>query len=164
MSGAAVADAPLVATGLSKHFGGVAALDDFSITVAEREIRCIVGPNGAGKSTLFKVMSGLIKPDAGSLSILGQDVIGRNARQIARMGVATKLQIPRIFLSLTVREHLGLAVRAGSGVPQLLGVRRRRRTTEADELVEQLAADMGLAKTRNRTANGLTTANVSGWR
>lgn len=156
MSGDGPGEAIVIATGLSKHFGGVAALDDFSITVADREIRCIVGPNGAGKSTLFKVMSGLIQPDAGRLSILGRDVVGRNARQIARMGVATKLQIPRIFPSLTVREHLGLATRAGSGVSQLLGFRGRRHAAETAATVEQLIADLGLERNRNRTAQELS--------
>jgi ABC-type uncharacterized transport system ATPase subunit len=149
-------EAVVVASGLSKHFGGVAALDDFSITVHEREIRCIVGPNGAGKSTLFKVLSGLLQPDSGSMTILGRDAIGYSARRIARMGVATKLQVPRIFPSLTVREHLGLAARARSGVPQLLGVRRRRETAGVEAGIDELVADLGLFKTRDRAAQELS--------
>ena len=156
MSGASHGDAVIAATGLTKHFGGVAALDDFSITVADREIRCIVGPNGAGKSTLFKVLCGLLKADAGSVRILGRDVSGLNARRVARMGVATKLQIPRVFPSLTVHEHLELATRVGMGVPQLLGLRRRRQAVAADAMISQLLEDLGLAKTRDRLAQELS--------
>ena len=132
------ADGAIVATGLRKHFGGVAALDDLSITVDEREIRCVVGPNGAGKSTLFKVLAGLERPDSGVVRILGRPTAGLHARDVARLGVATKLQTPRIFPSLTVREHLGLAARAGQGVRQLLGLGRRQETVQVDELVDEL--------------------------
>lgn len=156
MTASAEADAVVVASGLSKHFGGVAALDDFSISVREREIRCIVGPNGAGKSTLFKVIAGLLKPDAGDVTILGRNVGGLPARNIARMGVATKLQIPRVFPSLTVREHLTLAAKTGVGVPQLLGVRRRRDAKATDEAVDRLLSEHGLDKQRDREAQELS--------
>ncbi len=156
MSTTVTGDPVISATGLTKHFGGVAALNDFSIEVSDREIRCIVGPNGAGKSTLFKVLAGLIRPDSGKVSILGQDVAGRNAREIARMGVATKLQIPRIFPSLSVHAHLELATRTGMGVPELLGLRRRRAAAAANALIEELLDDLGLARTRDRLAAELS--------
>jgi ABC-type uncharacterized transport system ATPase subunit len=144
----------IVGQGLTKRYGGVAALDDFSITIHEREIQCVVGPNGAGKSTLFKAMAGVIRPDAGSLSIFGENVLGRQARQIARMGVATKLQIPKVFPSLTVREHLTLAARVGEGVPRLLGLRRER--GDIDGRVDQLLVEHGLQETRDRVASELS--------
>jgi ABC-type uncharacterized transport system ATPase subunit len=156
VSGVLPSDAVIEATGLTKHFGGVAALDDFSIAVGDREIRCIVGPNGAGKSTLFKVLAGLLKPDSGRVSILGKDASGLNARRIARMGVATKLQIPRVFPSLTVHEHLELASRVGMGVPQLLGLRRRSEAVAAEKMIGRLLEELGLAKTRDRPAQELS--------
>jgi ABC-type uncharacterized transport system ATPase subunit len=146
----------IAAVGLTKHFGGVAALDDFSISIADREIRCIVGPNGAGKSTLFKVLAGLLKPDLGKIRILGADTLALNARRIARMGVATKLQIPRVFPSLTVHEHLEIATRAGSGVPELLGVRRRKESIAADASVAELLDELGLSGIRDRLAAELS--------
>lgn len=149
-------DTVIEAAGLSKHFGGVAALDDFSIAVAEREIRCIVGPNGAGKSTLFKVLAGLLTPDAGSVRILGRDVAGMGARRIARMGVATKLQIPRVFPSLTVREHLQLASRAGRGVGELLGARRRGDDRVVEVAVTDLLGELELDRSRDRLASELS--------
>jgi len=146
----------ITATGLHKHFGGVAALDDFSISVGHNEIRCIVGPNGAGKSTLFKVLAGLIPADDGSVSILGHDTTRLPAREVARLGVATKLQTPRVFPSLTVREHLGLAARAQDRVHRLLGLGRRSESSEADELVDDLLAELGLADSRDRLADELS--------
>lgn len=150
------ADPAIAATGLHKSFGGVAALADFSISVARAEIRCIVGPNGAGKSTLFKVLAGLTTPDAGRVAVLGQDVTRRDPRIIARLGVATKLQIPRVFPTLTVAEHLALASRAQMGVASLMGVRRRQRATEADADVERLLADHDLAALRDRPGDALS--------
>ena len=144
------------ATGLQKHFGGVAALDDFSISVSPNEIRCIVGPNGAGKSTLFKVLAGLLKPDDGNINILGHDTTQLPAREVARLGVATKLQTPRVFPSLTVREHLGLAARAQNRVHQLLGLGRRSESHATDELIDELLGDLGLADSRDRLADELS--------
>jgi ABC-type uncharacterized transport system ATPase subunit len=144
------------ATGLHKHFGGVAALDDFSISVHEKEIRCIVGPNGAGKSTLFKVLAGLERPDSGDVELLGQRTTGRPARQVARLGVATKLQTPRVFPSLTVREHLALAARAGQRVHQMLGIEGRRESLQVAALVNDLLDELDLASSRDRRADELS--------
>lgn len=147
--------APVIAGhGLRKRFGGVAALDDFSISVGMQQVQCVVGPNGAGKSTLFKVMAGILRPDAGSLSILGVDVVGMKPRQIARLGVATKLQIPRVFPSLTVGEHLEIAARVDEGVPRLLGLRRSR--ADAGSLVRHLLEEHGLDPVRDRAAQELS--------
>jgi ABC-type uncharacterized transport system ATPase subunit len=143
-------------TGLHKHFGGVAALDDLAISVRRREIRCIVGPNGAGKSTLFKVLAGLERPDAGEVQILGQTTTRSRAREIARLGVATKLQTPRVFPSLTVREHLGLAARSGQRVHRLLGLAPRKSSASVDELVDRLLAEYGLSAQQDRTADALS--------
>lgn len=143
-------------SGLHKHFGGVAALDDFSLSVHEREIQCIVGPNGAGKSTLFKVLAGLERADSGDVEILGHRTTGRPARQVARLGVATKLQTPRVFPTLTVREHLSLAARAGQRVDQMLGIGGRRESLQVNELVDELLEELDLASSRDRCADELS--------
>ena len=155
MMGAVPTSIAIDASGLHKRFGGVAALDDFSISVGVGEIRCVVGPNGAGKSTLFKVLAGLERADAGVVRILGERTSGLPARDVARLGVATKLQTPRIFPSLTVREHLGLAARAGQRVHELLGLGRSR-SLQADEIVEELLEDVSLADSRDRLAAELS--------
>ncbi len=77
---------------------------DFAITPGE--IACIIGPNGAGKSTLLKVISGLLRPKAGSVAIDGQEITGRLPRDIARAGLAYVPQEHNIFPTMSVRENL----------------------------------------------------------
>jgi len=80
--------------------------------VPSGRIAGLVGPNGAGKSTLLGVLSGLLRPNAGHVSLLGEDVTNASARKRAQRGLARTFQQPEIFQGLTVREHLVLAYRA----------------------------------------------------
>jgi ABC-type branched-subunit amino acid transport system ATPase component len=109
----AAGSSPLVlaASGITKRFGGLVALSDVGLEVAERSIVGLVGPNGAGKSTLFAVLSGLLKPDAGHVELKGDDVTSASPQARARRGLARTFQQPELFLSMTVREHLVLAYR-----------------------------------------------------
>ena len=104
--------APLIsASNVTVQFGGVRALADVSIEVAPNAITGLVGPNGAGKTTLFGVLSGLLRPDTGRVSLLGADVTGLSPQGRARRGMARTFQQPELFMGLTVREHLVLADR-----------------------------------------------------
>lgn len=154
--GERVTEPVIEARGLTKRFGGVTALDNVSLTVDRGQIRCVVGPNGAGKSTLFKVLAGIERPDSGSLRILGSDALGVGPRRMARRGLATKLQIPRVLPSLTVQEHLELAALATRGFGEWIGVLHRghmqgvrRRVADLLELLEltpiagRYAAELG---------------------
>jgi ABC-type uncharacterized transport system ATPase subunit len=105
MSGEAV----LVVEDLSKHFGGVAALDGLAFTLRANELRCLIGPNGAGKSTFFKCLTGQLTPDAGSIRFAGREVAGSSTIAIARAGVGLKMQVPAVFDGLTVRDSLCVA-------------------------------------------------------
>ncbi len=96
---------------LTMRFGGVVAVDDVSLAVADGELRCLIGPNGAGKSTLFKCLTGQIKPSAGRILWRGQDITGLNSFEIARLGVGIKTQVPSLFDGLTVLESVRLALR-----------------------------------------------------
>lgn len=102
----------LSASGVTVRFGGLLALSEVSIEVAPGHIAGLVGPNGAGKSTLLAVLSGLRRPNAGEVSLRGEDVTGASARQRAQRGLARTFQQPETFQGLTVREHLVLAYRA----------------------------------------------------
>lgn len=104
--------AALAATGVTVRFGGLNALSDVSIEVAPGSIVGLVGPNGAGKSTLLGVLSGLLRPNSGRVSLRGQDVTDASARTRATLGLARTFQQPEVFLGLTVREHLVVAHRA----------------------------------------------------
>ena len=103
--------AQLSATGVTVRFGGLLALSDVSITVPPATVVGLVGPNGAGKSTLFSVLSGLRRPDAGSVAMNGRDVTNASPQERARRGLARTFQHPELFQGLTVREHLVLAHR-----------------------------------------------------
>jgi branched-chain amino acid transport system ATP-binding protein len=111
--GVAAEDAlALSAHGVTVRFGGLLALSEVSIEVGPGRIAGLVGPNGAGKSTLLAVLSGLRRPNAGRVSLRGEDVSGASARQRAQRGLARTFQQPETFQGLTVREHLVLAYRA----------------------------------------------------
>jgi ABC-type branched-subunit amino acid transport system ATPase component len=102
----------LRATDVTVRFGGLAALSNVSMDVGPGQIAGLVGPNGAGKSTLLGVLSGLLRPNAGTVELLGDDVTGTSARARSKRGLGRTFQQPELFLSLTVREHLVLADRA----------------------------------------------------
>ena len=76
----------LAVEGLSKSFGGVAAIQDVSLKFAPGSLTAIIGPNGAGKTTFFNLISGAIRPDKGRVTLSGEDIVGLPPAQIARRG------------------------------------------------------------------------------
>ena len=93
-----------------KSFGGLRALQDVSLSVAKGEIRAVIGPNGAGKSTLFNVMTGLIRPDAGSIVFEGEPITGLPPYRIIRKGIGRSFQITNIFPRMSVFENVQVAL------------------------------------------------------
>ena len=98
--------------GLTKHFGGVTAVDDVDITVPEGEITSLIGPNGAGKTTLFNMLAGALEPSAGEVRFRDETITGLTPEAIARKGVARSFQITNVFEGLTVLENVCIAVQA----------------------------------------------------
>ncbi len=107
------ANAALEASGLAKSFGGIHALEDASLAVADRTLHALIGPNGAGKTTLFNLISGLFVPDHGRVLLAGVDITGRAPHRIVAAGLARSFQITNLFPALSVLENLRLAVQAG---------------------------------------------------
>lgn len=118
--------AVLEGTGVSKSFGGLRVLSQASFRVAEGEIVALIGPNGAGKTTLFNLISGLLRPSAGSIRMDGHQITALPAYRISRLGLGRTFQTPRPFLELTATENVRAAAlfseRAGSPPEELLGL------------------------------------------
>jgi branched-chain amino acid transport system ATP-binding protein len=100
---------------LSHDFGGLRALDDVTFDVAEGERLVILGPNGAGKTTLFNLVTGLITPSSGRITLFGRDVTGLPPHRRARLGLGRTFQVTTLFPRLTVLESVLLAVQGGDG-------------------------------------------------
>ena len=91
---------------VNKRFGGLQALSEVNLSVAENTVHAIIGPNGAGKSTLLNCLVGKLIPDTGSVMFDGQSVLGRKPHEINQMGISRVFQTPEIFGDLTVMENV----------------------------------------------------------
>ncbi len=172
--------APLLAVErLTKRFGGLAANEDVSFTVAAGEIVGLIGPNGAGKTTVFNSLAGFFPPTSGEIRLDGRPVAGSPPERMAALGVARTFQIVRVFKSMTVLENVMVgamlhhrAVRAATAraweALQLTGLERRAdepagRLTVAEqkrlEVTRALASEPRLLLL-DETMAGLTPAEV----
>ncbi|MBI4560459.1 MAG: branched-chain amino acid ABC transporter ATP-binding protein/permease [Candidatus Rokubacteria bacterium] len=97
-------------SGVSKSFGGIRALDNFSLALREGEITGLIGPNGAGKTTAFNLITGFVQPDAGSILCRGRELRGLSPHEIARLGIARSFQDLRLFPRMTVLDNVVVAL------------------------------------------------------
>src|SRR5215472_16740356 len=104
----------LVATDLSRRFGGFLAVNRVSFDVREGEIVGLIGPNGSGKSTTFNLIAGALRPTGGSIRFEGADIAGLAAHRICRSGIARTFQIPKPFRKLSLVENVALAAYYGA--------------------------------------------------
>lgn len=102
----------LAATGISVRLGGVSILSDLSISVAPGERRAIVGPNGAGKTTMFNVLTGVLRPQTGRVSLHGRDVTRWDVSRRASSGISRTFQVTNLMHTMTVAENVVLALSA----------------------------------------------------
>ena len=115
----------LATEGLSRHFGGLRAVDDVRFELAQGEVRAIIGPNGAGKSTLVGLICGRIVPSAGRIFFEGRDITDLPAHRRVRLGIAYTFQSTSIYGNLSVFDNVALAAQSamrrhgGSGVRPL---------------------------------------------
>jgi branched-chain amino acid transport system ATP-binding protein len=151
----------LVARGLARAFGGVKAVDGMDLDLRRGTITGLIGPNGAGKSTVFNLISGVLRADAGTVNLNGEDIARLPTFRRARKGMIRTFQLTREFGRLTVLENLMLAPQQQLGErvgPIFLAPRRVR---EADDRVHARALEVmdisRLAPLRDEYA-----ANLSG--
>ena len=132
--------------GLSKHFGGRAAVSEVDFHVDEGEIFGLIGPNGAGKSTVFNLISGALPPDEGEITIFGVKTTGMRPNKICRLGVGRTFQSAKNFSGMTVRQNVLMGALFG---------KRRQSKEEAVRRTDEVLAFTGLAEMADRPAGGI---------
>jgi branched-chain amino acid transport system ATP-binding protein len=141
---------------VSKHYGGVRAVDNFSYQLQAGKLVGLIGPNGAGKSTLFNLLSGAVKPTSGSIEIAGEPVTGKRQDQFSRRGVARTFQNIRLFKRLTILENVLAGFHQQSDLSLfrgLFGLSSYRKGSKAIlEKAETLLQSFGLYEKRNELA------------
>src|SRR5690606_19118332 len=141
---------------IDKSFGGVAALDQVSFAVGEREIVGVIGHNGSGKSTIINVISGFYRPDGGDVRLAGKSLVGRDPAAIRAAGVGRTFQNLRLVGTMSVLDNAlaGFYLEQTRGIPltgawvsDLLGLpSARRRAAHARESVEAALTRVGLGE------------------
>jgi ABC-type branched-subunit amino acid transport system ATPase component len=139
-----VSDNVLEVQGVSIALGGLQILDDVHLTAERGQITGVIGPNGAGKTTLFNIVSGFMKPTAGSVVFDGEELVGKLPEQIARMGLVRTFQKVRGLPQLSVRENVMIGA-----------LNHRHRLQDTDEVVNRLLNDLGLTAYAEATAASL---------
>lgn len=133
----------LEARGLTRHFGGLKAVDGVDFALEEGEIHALIGPNGAGKTTFVSLLSGRVPAQAGTIRLKGRDITRLPAHARVHAGIAYTFQITQIFAALTVFDNVALAVQSRGGHPI------------ATEAMAALAR-VGLADRRDQVAGTLS--------
>ncbi len=134
----------LEATGVTKNFSGIVALDDVSLQVEAGERVGLIGPNGAGKTTFFNCVLGVLRPEGGQVLLEGRDIGGLPVHARALLGIGRTFQRIELFAESTVREHLLIAERTRRGDGRLwkdllgLGRPRSEEIARCDEVLELL--------------------------
>ena len=152
--------------GVSKSFGGLEVVSSLDLTVREREIVSLIGPNGAGKTTVFNLITGVYRPDAGSIRLDGQGLVGLPPHRVASMGIARTFQTLRLFLNMSVQENVTAATYGGTRARVWQSVlrtpRARREEREVRELADEVFAFFGdrlAGYRRDQPAYSLSYAN-----
>jgi branched-chain amino acid transport system ATP-binding protein len=128
-------------SGLRKRFGGLVVTNDVSLSLAAGDRTALIGPNGAGKTTLVNLVTGHVKPEAGRISLGGEEISRLNPVARVRRGLARSFQVTRLFPSMTAEEHVALALLQRHGrAERMIGNYRRMPeiVAEADTILAEL--------------------------
>ena len=147
----------LEVSNVNKRFGGLQALGDVNLDIAEGAVHAIIGPNGAGKSTLLNVLVGKLIPDTGTVMFDGKSVLGRKPYEINQMGISRVFQTPEIFGDLTVSENMLIpcfAKRDGSF--RMHALESIASEKEIIEKAEHMLSEVKMMDKRHMTASSLS--------
>lgn len=139
----------LEAQGVTKRFGGLVAVNNVTLGVNSGEIFGLIGPNGAGKTTLLNVMSGVYRPEWGTVKFEGQDITGLTPHRICKKGIGRTFQIVRPFPEMSALENVMVAVIFGKDHSTRDFVERRKRTEEVLDFIDFPLSKDTLAKNLN---------------
>lgn len=145
---------------MSKYFGAIRALNEVDIEVAEGQIHGIIGPNGSGKTTLFNCVTGLLKPDSGSVILGCDEITNRKPEAIANLGIRRTFQGGKLVAGMTVLENVMSAVNEGIGKAAVDAVLhlpfvRSRREKQIEERAIRALAMVGMGEAMNHWASDL---------
>lgn len=144
----------LKASGISRAFGGVQALKDCSLEVQKGGINGLIGPNGSGKTTLFNVMTGYVKPDAGTVSFDDKDITNARPDKVFALGVGRTFQLTRIFSRISVLENMLVATQREES--WLRGLTRSMSSTGEVQAAMEWLDFVGIARLANLQAGALS--------
>ncbi len=144
---------------LSLAFGGLKAVQDFSLTLARGGLHGLIGPNGAGKTTVFNLLTGVYRPHAGTIRLAGRDLRGLRPHQITRAGIARTFQASRLFPDLSVMDNVRIGCQLRSDYGLLATVTRTPRhmaeESEIQDRSRELLETFGLAARHDERARNL---------
>ncbi len=147
------------AQGVAKHFGGIVALSEYSLTIRKGELIGLIGPNGAGKTTVFNILSGVLAPTNGSILFDNKEIAGLGPVKTARAGIARTFQNIRLFDSMTVLDNIrtGFHCSMGRGLfSTILQLPRQRRSEHSmTRRAQQLAELIGIAHLLDKRSGDL---------
>jgi branched-chain amino acid transport system ATP-binding protein len=132
----------LEARGLAKHFGGIKALNGVDLHLREGELVGLIGPNGSGKTTVFNVITGICRPDRGSVSVEGETVTGLPSHRISLLGIARTFQNIRLFRNLSVMDNVRIAYHPHVRYGPVSALCRSRRFLEGEREIREKVMDL----------------------
>lgn len=142
---------------VSKHFGGLKALDNVNLSVRENTVHAIIGPNGAGKSTLLNCFVGKLMPDTGSVIFDGHSLLGIRPHEINQLGVSRVFQTPEIFTELSVLENVMIPCFARrDGAFRMHAFETVENEAEIIEKAEAMLIDVSMADKKDMLAGALS--------
>lgn len=145
--------------GLTKNFGGLCAVDHFSMSITDDSIHALIGPNGSGKTTTINMISGVIPADSGSIVYKGTEVSGKSTDSLAKMGIIRTFQNIKLFTSMSALENTmvgGHSFTGNSMAKSLLDVRAHFREEKLlKEVAEEAMEYVGLYSVRNENVRNL---------
>lgn len=135
---------------VSKHFGGLKALDKVTFSVDEGELVGLIGPNGSGKTTLINILSGYLSADSGEVALDGRSITGLRPEALARLGVLRMFQLTRVFPRMSVLDNL-LVTGSALGLAE----------AEADARAREIIEDLMLTRMMHLDAGQLSGGDAS---